>query len=140
MLHTLHLSVTGANQSHVATHIQRSELDRAHWLGPGWRAGVHRPAVQARPLSAILSNGSGYANRRVLERRLVSAGEMAYRCAGCGISESCGQRLSLILDHVDGNARNCERATPRLLCPSCDSLTPTFAGRSKGAAKRWLGR
>lgn len=44
----------------------------------------------------------------------------------CGINEWQGEKLSLELDHIDGNNQNNSRDNLRVLCPNCHSLTPTF--------------
>jgi hypothetical protein len=58
--------------------------------------------------------------------------KFGYKCSECGICEWQGKRLSLILDHIDGNPYNSLIGNLRLLCPNCDSLTPTFKGKNKG--------
>jgi hypothetical protein len=58
--------------------------------------------------------------------------EYGSNCFECGISEWRGAKLSLELDHIDGNAGNNEFANLRLVCPNCHSITPTWKGRNKG--------
>ena len=55
-----------------------------------------------------------------------------YKCKECGIFEWLGKRLSLVLEHIDGNPDNWSISNLRLLCPNCDSLTPTYKGRNLG--------
>ncbi len=60
------------------------------------------------------------------------------KCVICGWSE-VNQKLGyspLIADHIDGNWRNNKEENLRLLCPNCDSLTPTFASLNRGNSKR----
>ena len=40
--------------------------------------------------------------------------------------------VPLVADHIDGNWRNNAESNLRLLCPNCDSLTPTFAALNRG--------
>lgn len=54
------------------------------------------------------------------------------KCEICGICEWDGKILSLILDHINGNPEDWSVENLRLLCPNCDSLTPTFKGRNRG--------
>jgi len=56
------------------------------------------------------------------------------RCCLCGwskVNPKTGQ-VPLVADHIDGNWRNNSENNLRLLCPNCDSLTPTYAGLNRG--------
>jgi hypothetical protein len=56
------------------------------------------------------------------------------RCVLCGwsvINAKTGQ-VPLVADHIDGNWKNNTEDNLRLLCPNCDSLTPTYAGLNRG--------
>ena len=62
-------------------------------------------------------------------------------CCLCGWSE-INPKLGyspLVADHIDGNWRNNIEDNLRLLCPNCDSLTPTFAALNRGNSKRIRG-
>jgi hypothetical protein len=62
-----------------------------------------------------------------------------YKCEMCGISEWNGQSITLIVDHIDGDAGNNMPTNLRLLCPNCNSQTPTFGGRNKGKGRKSRG-
>ena len=66
-----------------------------------------------------------------LSKRLVREGIKEYRCEKCGITEWCGNKISLELDHVDGNSKNHKLSNLRLLCPNCHSQTPTFRNKRR---------
>lgn len=66
-----------------------------------------------------------------LSKRLVIEGFKEYRCEKCGISEWCGDPISLELDHIDGNGKNHLLSNLRLLCPNCHSQTPTFRNKRR---------
>lgn len=55
-------------------------------------------------------------------------------CALCGWSEKnpATGLVPLVADHIDGNWRNNTESNLRLICPNCDSLTPTYARLNKG--------
>lgn len=59
------------------------------------------------------------------------------KCCLCGwsrINLKIGQ-VPLVADHIDGNWRNNVENNLRLLCPNCDSLTPTYAGSNRGKGR-----
>ena len=66
--------------------------------------------------------------------------EQKHRCAVCTAEDIwMGQKLVFVLDHADGNYHNHQRENLRLICPNCDSQTPTFKGRNRGKGRRSLG-
>jgi len=61
-------------------------------------------------------------------------------CECCGISEWQGAKLTLQIDHINGNRRDNRIENLRVLCPNCHSQTPTFNSKnvSPDGKKRML--
>lgn len=57
--------------------------------------------------------------------------EQNEKCNKCGISEWMGQKITLELEHKDGDHYNNERENLEVLCPNCHALTDTWRGRNK---------
>ncbi len=68
--------------------------------------------------------GSENRRRRVFE-------EQKHSCNKCGISEWQGYKITLELEHKDGNTSNNSRENLEGLCPNCHSVTDTWRGRNK---------
>jgi hypothetical protein len=60
------------------------------------------------------------------------------KCMVCGLGgdEWNGKPITLIVDHINGNAYDCDVENIRLVCPNCDSQLPTYKGRNKGKSTR----
>ncbi|MBI5456861.1 HNH endonuclease [Candidatus Kaiserbacteria bacterium] len=60
------------------------------------------------------------------------------KCCICGWAEVNPKtnQVPLIADHIDGNWRNNIESNLRLLCPNCDSLSPTYAALNKGNGRK----
>ncbi|MDI6734393.1 MAG: HNH endonuclease [Patescibacteria group bacterium] len=74
---------------------------------------------------------SGYI-KRYLRRKF---GDKCCLCGWSKINSKTGQ-APLVADHIDGNWRNNVEGNLRLLCPNCDSLTPTYAGLNRGNGRK----
>lgn len=60
------------------------------------------------------------------------------QCMVCGLDANNwnGKSMTLIVDHINGDAYDCSVANIRLVCPNCDSQLPTYKGRNKGKSTR----
>jgi len=60
------------------------------------------------------------------------------KCCLCGWSKvnlKTG-KIPLVADYIDGNWRNNVESNLRLICPNCDSLTPTYSGSNRGNGRK----
>ncbi len=80
-------------------------------------------------------------NRRVLEEDWDSLSygrkrkrvllEQNGKCADCGLSEWKLNRLTLELEHINGNHFDNSRENLKAICPNCHSITATWRGKNK---------
>ena len=73
------------------------------------------------------------ANRRFVKKYLID--KYGHRCSICGIVEWMGQEVPLVVDHIDGNAENCQIDNFRLVCGNCDMQLPTYKNKNKKGRK-----
>jgi len=64
--------------------------------------------------------------------------KFANKCCLCGwaMVNPKTEQVPLVADHIDGNWRNNIESNLRLLCPNCDSLSPTYAGLNRGNGRK----
>jgi hypothetical protein len=67
-----------------------------------------------------------------LKIKLFEAGLKDNRCEECGQDEIWrGKKISLILDHKDGDRYNNELNNLRIVCPNCNATLDTHCGKNK---------
>ncbi len=101
-------------------------------------AGAKKPWRESRKLTLedLLKEDVSTTSSR-LKAKLFVAGLLREECSDCGIGpEWNGKKLTLQLDHVDGNRRNNLLINLRILCPNCHSQTDTFC---RGQGKNYAG-
>src|SRR5690606_10011098 len=82
------------------------------------------------PLSKILISGSTYCTT-TLKERLYREGIKKRECELCGQNENWhGNRMSLILDHINGDNSDHRIENLRIVCPNCNATLPTFSGKN----------
>lgn len=64
------------------------------------------------------------------------------KCVLCGWSQVNPKTgiIPVVADHIDGNWQNNQEDNLRLLCPSCDSLQPTYCGANRGNGRAMRGK
>jgi len=71
-------------------------------------------------------HGNMFIKKRIIQENLIE-----YKCHRCDVTEWFGEKITLDLDHINGNNRDNRLENLRFLCPNCHSLTSTYKGRGK---------
>jgi hypothetical protein len=73
-------------------------------------------------------------SRGCLKQRLYDEGLKTRSCELCGQGEKWqGKRMSLILDHINGEATDNRIENLQMVCPNCAATLETHRGRNKGS-------
>lgn len=83
------------------------------------------------PLREILEGKHPQYQSNKLRKRLFSEKIKQEKCELCGITEWFGKKLSLEVDHKDGDRYNHKLENLQILCPNCHSQTDTYRGKNK---------
>ena len=127
VLKSLGLRVAGGNYQTIRVKLKEFDIDTSHFSGKGWSAG--KVIGEKRPLKDYLDNKYRIKSYK-LKSRLVKEGLKTYACELCGIDKWMGSRLTLELDHIDGDHFNNNLNNLRILCPNCHSQTPNYRGKN----------
>lgn len=125
VLRYLGLRIHSSRYKRVQKDVQRLGLDTSHVLRRN--IGISDSRQIKRPLEELLVEGTEVHTHR-LKKRLIKAGLLKEKCYECGVLYWREKKLSLHLDHIDGNRENNTLGNLRLLCPNCHSLTETYCG------------
>jgi len=88
------------------------------------------------PLNEILEGLHPNYQTNKLRIRLIKEGFKPDECEVCGIDKWLGNKISLELDHIDGDKHNHKYDNLRIVCPNCHSQTSTYRGKNIGANRQ----
>lgn len=128
-----HLGVpqAGGSQAHIARRIRKEEIDISHFTGQAHMAGKKGRRLRHDEVLTVRPPGSNRVKTTTLHRAMLEVG-VPHECAGCGLPPLwLGERLTLVIDHVNGDWLDNREANVRFLCPNCHAQTATWC-RKKG--------
>jgi predicted RNA-binding Zn-ribbon protein involved in translation (DUF1610 family) len=123
----LGMDVNDTNHRRVRRAAYRLDLDTSHFKRRSWgRPERPAPPPIAHRVLVVLPEQAGRTNRTRLHQALSEIG-VHYACSECGnTGEWRGRRITLQIDHVNGNWRDNRPENLRYLCPNCHALTDTW--------------
>ncbi|MFI8517227.1 HNH endonuclease signature motif containing protein [Streptomyces sp. NPDC085481] len=127
VMRALGLPVSDQNHRRVRRWVTGLDLDTSHFKRRTWGAvRTKAPRSIADTVFRVRPAGSSRENRDRLHRALTEVG-VPYRCVECGNrGEWRGGRITLQIDHINGDWLDNRRENLRYLCPNCHAITATW--------------
>lgn len=129
-LATMGLKEAGGNYRTFHARIKKLNIDTSHFTGQAYLKGKTHNWNKKSTLEEILIEGSSYKSSE-LRVRLIKENVFLNECSRCHLTEWMGDKISLHLDHINGDNTNNKLENLRILCPNCHSQTPTYCRRKK---------
>jgi hypothetical protein len=123
----LNIRPIGGNYKTLKKYFRIFEIDNSHFTGQGWNVGENfKVFCKTYTLDEILVKDSTYTNNDGLKTKLFKAGIKENKCEECGLIEWNGEKISLHLDHINGDNLDNRIENLKILCPNCHSQTKTY--------------
>ena len=120
---------TGSGSTHIRNRIDALGIDRSHFTG-NKQFGSKNGSFGKIPLEQIMVQYSTY-SLHWLKQRIIKENIILYVCI-CGLKGLwMDKKLSLQLDHINGDRTDNRKENLRFLCPNCHSQTSNFGSRNK---------
>lgn len=124
------LSNKGGNYKTLQKRLLADNIDYSHiQLGIGANKNKTWFTTTRTPKEEMFCKNSKF-TRNSIRRRIISDKLLELVCKECKLkNEWNGKKLTLQLDHINGDGKDNRLENLRFLCPNCHSQTDTYAGK-----------
>jgi hypothetical protein len=134
-----HLSLVNKGKNYITINkwIQKLNLDISHF--ETFKEGRIRIGKSLKKdINSILIKNSNYSSSNIKER-LFKENIKERKCELCGQDENWkGKKMSLILDHIDGDHLNNELINLRIVCPNCNATLDTHCRGLRNKKREYI--
>jgi ribosomal protein S27E len=130
ILRRVGISLTGNNYAWIKKRIRELVIDTSHFYTKKELSRIATSSLRRTSdhFLRVFEIHETLPTAAKLRRSLIEIG-VEYKCKICGLlPEWNGMKLTLQVDHIDGNKFDSRSENLRFLCPNCHTQTPTFCG------------
>lgn len=125
----------GGTQATLKKKIELFGIDISHFTGQRWHESPNQQenhtSREKYTLNEVFVKNSPV-TQKVLRGYVERHNLIPYKCQKCECDGNWqGGKISLEIDHIDGDNTNNEITNLRYLCPNCHALTDTYRGKNK---------
>ena len=125
----------GGAQDTLKRKIAEYEIDVSHFTGQGWNGHSNittkSGSKEKYQLEEVFCKNSSV-TQKVLRGYVERHNILEYKCVNCGCDGNWqGGKISLEIDHENGDNTDNTVENLRYLCPNCHALTDTYRGKNK---------
>lgn len=125
----------GGAQSTLKEKIDKFNIDVSHFTGQKWHLSPNqKDNKKSREIYSIedIFIKNSPVTQKVMRSYVERHQLLKYQCQKCGCDGNWQDgKISLEIDHIDGDNKNNELSNLRYLCPNCHALTETYRGKNK---------
>ena len=137
---------TGDNYNFLKRKIKKFNIDISHFLpktelqkiAREKRGGTFRDEIS---IENTFKKSDRFVGSSGLRKKILKYNLKEYKCELCGQDENWkGNKIILILDHINGINTDNRLENLRFVCPNCDTTLQTFKGKNSKSNKEKLKR
>ncbi len=130
----LNKAKSGDSYKVIKRYIEKNDIDYSHF--DPWKNNALNIKNNEKPIEYWLNINTSI-NSSKLKTKLYNKGLKQRECEMCSQGEDWnGEKMSLILDHINGISNDNRLENLQIVCPNCNATLPTHCRGSKGLEEK----